>query len=177
MIPIEFPKYTHVDMFQLLSQVKVFIPFLEMMRIDEHKWKEVALINGATIAYNDLVVPTLPKVSEKDKKYKEVDGLIIEIPHIFLGNSVTACLGKIDPFFLMFIVEVDFLKSCIIVSQASNNIMPTKIMEALGLKFDITHGKCYAMDSREVPITGVINGLLYRLVAYPNKEFNMFLMY
>lgn len=53
------------------------------MRIDEHKKKAVALINGDTIACNDLVMPTPRKLSEKDKKDKEVEGVITKIHHIF----------------------------------------------------------------------------------------------
>lgn len=173
MLLIELPKYTPIDMFQLLSQVKVFVPFLEMLRIVGKKQNLVALINGATIAYNDLVVPTQPKVSDKGKEDKEVERVITIIPHIFLGNSVTSCPGKIDPFFLALIVEGNLLKNCIIGFGASNNIMPSKIVEALGLKVDNTHGKFYAMDSREVLITGVINELPYRLETYPYKEFKM----
>lgn len=56
MLLIKLPNYTLVDMFQLLSQVKLYVPFLEMMRIDEHKQKEIALINGANIACDGLVV-------------------------------------------------------------------------------------------------------------------------
>lgn len=46
-------------------------------------------------------------------------------------------------------------------------------MEAMALKVDNTHGKCYAMDSREVPDIGVINNLPYRLASYLEKVFKM----
>ena len=59
---------------------------------------------------------------------------------------------------------------------ASNNIMPLKVMQALGLGVDTRQGKCRAMDAREVPVIGTINALPFRLVAHPDEEITMLVL-
>ena len=87
-----------------------------------------------------------------------------QIPQMYLDNSSVAYLQDIDPFFLSLIIKGRTLKNCMIDSGASNNIMPFKVMQALGLGVDTRQGKCREMDAREVPIIGTINALPFRLV-------------
>lgn len=58
-------------------------------------------------------------------------------------------------------------------SGASNNVILVKIMEEIGLKFDRTYRQCYAMDSREVPVIGVIHKVPYKLALFLEKELVM----
>ena len=65
-----------------------------------------------------------------------------QIPQMYLDNLSVAYLQDIDSFFLSLIIKGRTLKNCMIDSGASNNIMPFKVMEALGLGVDIRQGRC-----------------------------------
>lgn len=95
--------------------------------------------------------------------------MINENPKIYLGTTITSNPSHVNPFFLSLIIDGKLLRNCMIDSRASNNIMPIKIMEEMGLKVDSTYGKCYTMDSREVLIIGVINKVPYKLATFPEK--------
>ena len=86
---------------------------------------------------------------------------------------VNSASGTVNPFFLSLMINGKTLKSCMIDSGASNTVMPTDIMKSLGLKVDTPHGRCQAMDSREVPVIGTIKALPYKLAAYPDKQLTM----
>lgn len=161
-----FPKYTPLDMFHVLSQVKVTVPLLEMMRINEHKEKTIALI--IDVAGNKTKQGSGKEVKDKEKE-KEVEGIVSQIPPAYLGNSIHMFLENITPFFLSVDINGNTLRNYMIDSQASNNVMPIKIMEAMGLTLDTAQGKFYAMDSREVPVVGTIRALPYKLTQYLDK--------
>lgn len=56
LILLELKNYSPMGMFQVLSQVKVIVPLLEMIRIDEHNNKIVSLINSIVRSGKDKVV-------------------------------------------------------------------------------------------------------------------------
>lgn len=100
--------------------------------------------------------------------------IISKIPQIFLNaNVVNGALGIVDPFFLSLMINGKLLKNCMIDSGASNTVMPAKIMKSLGIKVDTPHGRCQAMDSREVPVIGTIKAFPYKLAAFPDKQLTM----
>lgn len=149
------------------------VPLLEMMRIDEHKNKIVALINNITMGGKDKVVVNQPKSCKSQEKNVEVKEVIDDNLKLYLGATITINPSEVNPFFLSLIIDGKFLRNCMIDSGASNNVTQVKIMEEMGLKVDITYGKFYDMDLREVLIIGVINRVPYKLVAYLEKELFM----
>ncbi|KAH9306191.1 hypothetical protein KI387_010595, partial [Taxus chinensis] len=50
---------------------------------------------------------------------------------------------------------------------ASCNVMPLEVMNELDIKVTKTYGKRTVMDSREVPVSGCVKGLVVQLAAYP----------
>ena len=92
---------------------------------------------------------------------------------MFLDDSSIAYIEDIDPFFLSLIIKGKTLKNYMIDLGSSNTIMSFKVMEALGLKVDTKQGRCRGMDAREVLVIGIINGLPFRLAAYPKVELTM----
>ena len=61
---------------------------------------------------------------------------------------------KLDPFYVSLFLHGFKLSNCIIDSGASNNIMPNAVAKALDLPLTKTFGKCYSMDSKQVPSIG-----------------------
>lgn len=107
------------------------------------------------------------------KKEVQVQGMVSQIPPMYLYNSVNASLENIDQFFLSIIVNRMIVKTYMNDLGASNTIMPFKIMERLGLKVDTIQGRYCAMDQREVLVIGTTNALPYKLAPYPEKELTM----
>lgn len=136
-----------IDMISMLSQITVKVPLSELFRIDEHKRKTLSWPGG--IGNNGSV--SKPSTTQKSPVVVEDNGIISQIPQIFLDGSSVAYIENIDQFFLNLIIKGKTLKHCMIDSRASNTIMPFKVMEALGLKVDTKQGRCKGMDAREVP--------------------------
>ena len=65
------------------------------------------------------------------------------------------------------------LKNCMVDSGASNIVTHFKIMEDLGLKVDIKHGRCRVIDVREVHVISTINAFPYKLTSYPDVNITM----
>lgn len=133
----------------------------------------MALINGATKAWEYERVSTQPQVSGNQVSDEVMEGDIGEIPQIYLGSTVTSFLSNIDPFYVTLIVDGKLLNNCMIDLGASSNIMQIEIMKKMGLKINCAYGKCYVIDLREIPVIGVIKDVPYRLVVFPNKDFFM----
>lgn len=164
--------YDPVDMVSILSQISVKVPLSEMFRIEEHKRKAFSWleeIGEYSVPKQNPTPNQHASVSDNERK----EEIISQIPQMYLDNSSVAYLQDIDPFFLSLIIKGRTLKNCMIDSGASNNIMPLKVMEALGLGVDTRQGRCRAMDAKEIPIVGTINALPFRLAAYPDEELTM----
>lgn len=95
----------------------------------------------------------------------------IELPEVFLAAILTASPNQMDPFYVTLQVNDKLIKNYMIDSSASTNIMPFKIMKEIRLQAIQTYGKCFSMDSREVPIVGVVNEVPFRLVTFLEKNY------
>ncbi|KAH9299761.1 hypothetical protein KI387_031443, partial [Taxus chinensis] len=56
---------------------------------------------------------------------------------------------------------------------ASNNVMPIKVANSLGLTLTRASGLCYSMESKEVPLVGKINDAQVDLPEFPDKKVSM----
>lgn len=61
---------------------------------------------------------------------------------------------SIDPFYISLLVNGFKLSNCVIDSDTSNNVMPTKVATALGLNLTKTFGCCFSMENKQVPLIG-----------------------
>lgn len=77
---------------------------------------------------------------------------------------------KPDPFYVSLFLHGFKLRNCIIDSGASNNIMPTTVAKFLDLPLIKTFGKCYSMDSKQVPLVGQIKDAQVSLAAFLHKR-------
>ena len=125
-----------------------------MFRIEEHKRKAMSWLGGIQDNEVNTQAPTNTLLIPEIDKEKEEIGVMSQIPQMYLDNSSVAYLQDIDPFFLSLIIKGRTLKNCMIDLGASNNIMPFKVMEALGLGVDTRQIRCKAMYAREVPVIG-----------------------
>lgn len=62
------------------------------------------------------------------------------------------------------------LNNCIIDSGASENIMPSSVAKSLGLSLTKTFGRCYSMDSKQIPLLGQVKDAQVALATYPSKR-------
>lgn len=170
MVLPKIPGYSPIHMFQVLSQIWVIVLVLEMMRIDGHKHKTMVFINSIPRGNKKGMEVDVPKIIESRAKFSEVGTSVNENLEIYLATTITANPNLLNPFLLSLIMDGKVLRNCMIDSCTSNNVMPIKIMEGMGLKVDSTYEKSYDMDSREVLVIGVIYKVPYRLDAFPEKE-------
>lgn len=133
----------------------------------------IALINSIVGGSKQKVEADVPKTSKIQAKDKEVGIVVNENPEIYLGTTIIVNPSLVNPFFLSIIIDGKVLRNCIIDSDASNNVIPIRIMEEMGLKVDRTYGKCYDMGSREVHVIGIIYKVPYKLVTFLEKELVM----
>lgn len=61
---------------------------------------------------------------------------------------------KPEPFYVSLFINGYKLNNYIIDLGASNNIMPSTVAKALGLTLTKTFGKCFSMDSKQIPLLG-----------------------
>ena len=137
-----------IDMISMLSQITVKVPLFELFRIEEHKIKALSWLGG--IGNNGNMVE--PSTTQKSLVVVEDDGIISQIPQMFLDDSSVAYIEDIDPFFLSLIIKGKTLKNYMIESRESNTIMPFKVMQDLALKVDNKQGRFRGIDNGEVPI-------------------------
>ncbi|KAH9295238.1 hypothetical protein KI387_038826 [Taxus chinensis] len=166
------PKYVPCDIAQILSQIKISVPIVELLRIPEHRsrafkylgFREEKVTQGRN-------VETPPTISElKKPQVLEEPG---EPPEVYLGTSLVESQLNVDPFFTTLIIKDRLLHNCMFDSRASCNVMPLEVMNELNIKVTTTYGKCTAMDSREVPVVGCVKGLVVQLAAYPGKNLKL----
>ncbi|KAH9294171.1 hypothetical protein KI387_040623, partial [Taxus chinensis] len=169
------PKYVPYDIAQMLSQIKIFVPIVELLRIPEHRnrafkylgFKEEKVTQGRNV--NNVETP--PTISELKKP--QVLEELGEPPEVYLGTSLVESQLKVDPFFTTLIIKDKLLHNCMFDSRASCNVMPLEVMNELDLKVTTAYGKCTAMDSREVPVVGCVKGLIVQLAAYLGKNLKL----
>jgi len=151
--------YAPFDITQVLSQVKVFVPLMELMKLEEIKNRIVSLISR---------VPCQAKQNDEAQGKKHaICNEEDEAPEVYLGVTMTKCPSQVEPFYVSLVINGKVIRNCMLDSGASTNIMPLAIMQQAGLKIDKACGKCYAMDAREIPVIGIIKDVDFKLAAFP----------
>lgn len=100
-------------MSQALSQVKLSIPLMEIVKLIDCRNETIKIIN-------DVV-----KKDSKEQKDNE------ELPFIYLGTSVNEDSTKVNPFFLTLLIKNKLVKNCMLDFGAVVNIMPHGVMKEL----------------------------------------------
>ncbi|KAH9291178.1 hypothetical protein KI387_043631, partial [Taxus chinensis] len=169
------PKFVPYDIAQVLSQIKIPVPIVELLRIPEHKkrafeylgFKEEEIIQGRDV--NKVEIPLTVTELEKPQVLEELG----EPPEVYLGTSLVKSQLNVDPFFTTLVIKDKLLHNCMFDSGASCNVMPLEVMNELGIKVITTYGKCIAMDSREVPVVGCVKDLVVQLASYPGENLKL----
>lgn len=148
------PSTTSFDIANTLTQMKVFVPLLEMMKFPEYREKTLKVINGVS--------------KEETKEHKQnSQNNDNPIPTIYLGSTITKNPSQVDPFYLTLMINNKMIKNCMIDSGAAINVMPVGVMKELGMSVDTNFGKFYAMDNRSIPVVGVMKDVEFKLAACP----------
>lgn len=140
-------------MSQALSQVKISMPLLEVMKFPDYKNETLKIISN------------VGEMSREDPKSKE------DPPVVYLGTSVTKTLTQVDPFYLTLLINEKMLKTCMIDSGAAINIMLEDVMKELRMHVDTPYNKCYAMDNRSVLVVGIMKDIEFIFSACPNTAY------
>ena len=79
--------YDPIDMVSMLSQITIKVPLSKMFRIEEHKKKALSWLGG--IQDNNVVTqePTITQQILVLEKEKEENGVMSQIPQMYLDNS------------------------------------------------------------------------------------------
>lgn len=97
----------------------------------------------------------------------------LETSNDIVGNQTDEMIPifepKPDPFYVSLFVNGHRLNNCIIDFGASDNIMSSIAAKALGLSLTKTFGRCYSMDSKQIPLVGQIKDEQVTLVVHPDK--------
>ena len=124
---LEVPSASPIDMLAVLSHIIVKVPLSKLLIKPEHRDKAIAWVGGVDEkASHDHNLSQNPK--EEDGKM-ETDGVVSQIPPMFLDVSVNQCPRSVEPFFLSIIVNGKNLKNCKIDFGASNIVMPYEVMK------------------------------------------------
>lgn len=151
------------DMAQALTQKKVTILLIEMLKIKEHK--DAALSLFSSISDSDSLLPTGLDTVGKDQEF--------QTPEVYVRTTITQEPSQVDPFYVTLLVNNQLIKNCMIDSGAAANVMPYGVMKELGLSVTTVYGKCYAMDNREVPIIGTMKDVEVKIAAFPEATYKM----
>ncbi|KAH9299256.1 hypothetical protein KI387_030938, partial [Taxus chinensis] len=84
--------------------------------------------------------------------------------------SSSSASRKIEPFYVSLPVGCFRLNNCVLDSEASDNVMPGKVANALGLNLTRAFGHQYSMETKEVPLVGRIKDAQVAFTTYPNKR-------
>jgi len=136
------PNYNPIGMAQVFSQIRIFVPIVELLRIPEHRDREESFITTVDAQKQLLVVPR----SNDEGVGND------EVVKVYVGSSMVNNRMGVDPFYTTLIINGWLLHKCMLDSRGSNNVMPLEIMNELGLKVSKSFGKCFAMDSKEVNV-------------------------
>ena len=95
------------------------------------------------------------------------------------NNLVTipsSVLGKIEPFYLSLLINSFKLSNCVVDSGASDNVMQSKVVDALGLTLTNSFGSCYSMENKQVHLKGQIKDAQFAFVSFLNKKIKMIVL-
>jgi hypothetical protein len=76
--------------------------------------------------------------------------------------------GGHAPFFITLVINDLLLHNCMLDSGASTNVMSLKVMNQLGLKITRPYRNVCGIDSRAIPVCGLIKDLKVSLATYPD---------
>lgn len=96
----------------------------------------------------------------------------VNIPKVCLGDTLMNP-PKVNPFFTTLFISNKFVRNWMIDLGASINIIPVGVMKRLGMWVDTTGGKFYAMDSRHVPVVGIMKDVEVKLAAHPQAAYTI----
>ncbi|KAH9304506.1 hypothetical protein KI387_008910, partial [Taxus chinensis] len=142
------PKNVPYDIAQVLSQIKVYVPIVELLRIPKHKKRafeylglneeRTALGRNVNIVENPLAIEEseTPSASEE----------LAEPPEVYLGTSLVDSQLNVDPFFTTLIIKDRLLHNYMFDSGASCNVMPLEVMNELNIKLVAYPGKNLKLD-------------------------------
>lgn len=152
------------DFTQALSQVKMSIPLLEMMKIKEYRDSVVQLITNGNEKHMNYENEVATKTISRQEKGN--------IPEVYLSDVLTNS-PQVDPFFTTLLINKKLLRNCMIDSGAAINIMLVGVMKQLSMWVDTNGGKCYAMDNKPVPVVGIMKYVEVKLATYPQVAYNI----
>lgn len=107
---------------------------------------------------------------EKDIKSIELSSTVLKTLANEPIESPLVPDQRLEPFYVSLFINGFKLNNCIIDSRAFDNIMPSTVAKALGLSLTKTFGKCYSMDSKQIPLLCQIKDAQVSLAVHPNKR-------
>ncbi|KAH9303302.1 hypothetical protein KI387_014885 [Taxus chinensis] len=172
---VALPNSIPYDIAQVLSQIKISIPIVELLTIPEHKKRALEYFRlqeektflGGNI--NIMETPPIIKELEAPPASEELD----EPPEVYLGTSLVDSQLNVDPFFTALIIKDRFLHNCMFDLGASCNVMPLEVINELNIKVIAAYVKCTTMDSREVLVVRCVKGLVVQLTAYLGRNLKL----
>lgn len=142
----------------------MFVPLLEMMKVDEYRNIAIKLISNMSSKQQDQIKAKRNCINNVKQEAKKK-------PEVYLGDTLTKNPSQVDPFYTTLLINNKLVKNGMIDSGAVINIMPMAIMKELGLWVNTTYGKCYTMDNISVPMVRVIWDVELKLAAYLEEKY------
>jgi hypothetical protein len=140
-----------IDLGGWVSNAKVLVPVVELIKIPSQKEKLLKAIKG----------PKEKSIERHMEPYEDA-------PVILQGMDQNRGNGSHQPFFISLLVNNLLLHNCMLDSGASSNVMTRKVMEQLNLRISRPYHNVCAMDSREIKVHGLIKYLQVHLAVYPD---------
>ncbi|KAH9324897.1 hypothetical protein KI387_005075, partial [Taxus chinensis] len=122
------PKYIPCDIAQILSQIKVIVPIVELIRIPKHRnrafeylgFKEEKTTKEKGV--NNMEIPLVIVKLEIPKALEELG----ESSEVYLGTYVVEYQLDMDQFYTSLIFKDRLVHNCMFDLGASCNVMPLK---------------------------------------------------
>ena len=86
---------------------------------------------------------------------------------------VASLSDKPDPFYVSLYIAGCKLSNCIIDSGASDNVMPSKVANALGVSLNKPSRKLYSTEVKQVPLVSQLKDAQVALAAHPEKNLKL----
>ncbi|KAH9303231.1 hypothetical protein KI387_014814, partial [Taxus chinensis] len=172
---VSLPKSDPYDINQVLSQINVSVPIIELLRIPKHKkraFKYLGLKEEKSILGRNVNIVETPQIIVDSGTPRALEDLG-EAPEVYFGTYLVESQLNVDPFFTTLIIKDRLLHNYMFDSGASCNVMPLEVMNKLDIKVKVAYGSCTAMDSREVSVVGCVKGLVVQLETYPGKNLKL----
>jgi hypothetical protein len=132
-----------------LSKLRITLLFTEVVKIPQQRENILRLL---------------------DDPYEKVE-FVVTSPKQSQNKSTVKLRGKIPPFYISIENHDVALHNCLVYTDATNNIMPLEVMEALGMKctkYYETSEIIYAIDSRQVLAYGEIKDFYALITVAPH---------